>query len=365
MLGKGITNIIQAFTPLGDTADYWLAAVFGILALLLTWWVVVKGPVYIKWFNWVVAPGLVIVMVILLVFIFQNYGWSEIVAAKPTGPSGDNLWDYTIAIEWSLGFAFSWWWIMGAMSRITKTQRAVAVGFVVGEAFPAGIAIIIGMFTALVVGTFDPTEWLIPVAGRGWGVVGLVFMVLANITSGALMAYAGGMAVRTYKVGRKWSWRLTTFFVLLPAIITMLFQDFIYTRLGQVLAIWAILLAPLTAIVFVDYFLLRKQHLDLKAVYDGSPGSKYYFWKGVNPAFVVSVVVSFGFYYWMLDPISLRSSGLFKYTGAAIPTFILAGIVYYALTKWLVVPRGWGDYPKLPHARAARKQEIERLEQTI
>jgi hypothetical protein len=172
MLGKGITNIIAAYTPLSDRVDYWLAAVFGILALLLTWWVVVKGPVYIKWFNWVVAPGLVIVMIILLVFIFKDYGWSEISSAPPTGPSGDTLWDYTIAIEWSLGFAFSWWWIMGAMARITKTQRAVAVGFVVGEAFPAGIAIIIGMFTALVVGTFDPTEWLIPVAGRGWGVCG-------------------------------------------------------------------------------------------------------------------------------------------------------------------------------------------------
>jgi nucleobase:cation symporter-1, NCS1 family len=193
----------------------------------------------------------------------------------------------------------------------------------------------------------------------------LIFMVFANVTSGALMCYAGGMALKTFKFGRKMSWRLTTFLVLLPTMVTMLFQDVIYTRLGQVLSIWAILLAPLMAIVFVDYFLLRKQHLDLSAIFDDSKGSKYYFWRGVNPAFPITVGVGFGFYYWLLDPISLRYSELFQYTSAGLPTFLLCCILYYALSKLWIIPAGWGGYPKLPRERAARKQEIKKLEQTI
>jgi NCS1 family nucleobase:cation symporter-1 len=365
MLGKGITNIVREYVTMSDQAAYWLAAAFAIAALFATWAVVVKGPVYIKWMNWVIAPLLVVVMIILLVFLLTDFGWSALTGAGPTDAFGEPQLDFAFGIEWSIGFAFSWWWIMGAMSRITRTQRASAFGFVVGTAFPAGMAIMIGMMSALIVGTFDPTQWLIPVAGRFWGIVALIFMALANITSGALMTYTGGIAIRSFRVGRKWSWKTITFLVLLPTIITMFFQDLVYTNLGQVLAIWAVMLAPLTAIVFVDYHLLRKQHLDLNALYDHSRSGKYRFWHGWNPAFIITMAASFGFYFWLLNPITLRYSEPFKYITAGIPEFFVACIVYYLVTKFLVIPAGQGGYVKLPSDPAERRALVKQLQNTI
>lgn len=361
MLGKALTNILAGVVPMDENTKYWCSAIVGIVGLLATWVLVYKGPIYMKVFNNWVSPSLIFVLLLLVFFLAKDKGWNAIFAAAPSEPSEDSLWNYTIAIEWNLGFAFSWWWLMGAIARITKTQRVAALGFVVGTAFPAALAIIVGMMSALVVKSPDPTEWLIPIAGRGFGVVALIFIAFANISSGALLAYSGGLACKNIQLLRKWSWKAITFMCIFPAIILMIFQNIVYDNLGTVLALFAVTLAPLTAIVWVDYSILRKQNLDLRAIYDTTPTSPYYFWKGINPAFIIAMVVSVAFYFILLNPISLSSASVFKYTTAVLPTFLVAAVVYYAAAKIIVIPSGMGGYPSIPKAPVAKRKAIEEL----
>lgn len=365
MLGKSVANIVSVWAPLGDTAYYWLAAAIGIAALIFTWWITREGPSFVKKFDWFIVPGLAFVMVLLFVFIFKDYGWSAISSATPTDTYDDKQTMYVLAFDTGIGFGLSWFWLMGAMTRITTTQRAAVGGYYWGSFIPSFAGIIMGFMTALVVGETDPTKWMIPLAGPALGIIALLFIILANISSGALMAYTGVIALRQLKVGRKWSWSLATFLVILPAILTMLVQDLVYSRMGMVMAVWAVLFGPMCAVVFVDHIILRKQHFNLRSLYDTSSSSDYYFWKGWNPAFFITLAAGCTTYLIIMNPLTLNSHLFFKYTTASLPTFFVSCLVYYCVTKLWIIPKGMGGYPRLPKEGSLRKQEILRLKETI
>jgi NCS1 family nucleobase:cation symporter-1 len=367
MLGKSVANITQVWVPMSEDAAYWYAAVVGIAALVFVWWICRKGPNFIKNLDWVIVPGLIAVMAMLVYFIFTDYGWNAIATAEPSGPWADTQTMYVLAFETGLGFGISWYWIMGALTRIVKTQRGAIAGFYWGSFIPSAVAIAIGLMTALVVGSIDPTEWMVELAGPALGVIALIFIILANVSSGAIMVYTGTVALRQLKWGRARSWSLLTFIVVLPAIITMLVQDLIYSRMGMVMAVWAVMFIPMCAAVWIDYHVLRKQHLSLDSMYDTSDQGGYWYWKGFNPAFFITLVASVLFYVFVfIDPIHLEpATGIYKWTGSSLPTLAFAIVVYYALTKLWIIPKGWGEYPQLAKEPAARKAEAARLKQTI
>jgi NCS1 family nucleobase:cation symporter-1 len=53
----------------------------------------------------------------------------------------------------------------------------------------------------------------------------------------------------------------------------------------------------------------------------------------------------------LLNPVSYEPSGLFRYTTASLPAFLVAGLVYYVLTRVVVQPLGLGGYD----TRSARR----------
>lgn len=367
MLGKSFANITQIWVPMSENTAYWYAAFVGIAALVFTWWQCKKGPNFIKNFDWIIVPGLLFVMAMLVYFVFTDYGWHAVATTEPTGPWEDSQTMYVLAFETGLGFGISWFWIMGALTRIVRTQRSAIVGYYWGSFIPSAVAIAIGLMTALVVGSIDPTEWMIEIAGDAWGVVALIFIILANISSGALMVYTGTVALRQLKWGRARSWSLLTFIVVLPAIITMLVQDLIYSRMGMVMAVWSVMFIPMCAAVWIDYHVLRKQNLSMKSLYDTSPQGGYWFWKGFNPAFFITVGASVVLYILVfIDPIHLvPATGIYKWTGSSLPTLAFAVTLYYALMKLWIIPKGWGAYPRLAREPAVRKAEVAEMKQAI
>jgi NCS1 family nucleobase:cation symporter-1 len=272
---------------------------------------------------------------------------------------------YVLAFDTGIGFGLSWYWLMGSLTRITTTQRVAVGGYYWGTFLPSCAAIFIGMWTGYAIGETDPTKWMVDLAGPVLGIIALIFIIFANISSGAVMIYTGVVALRQFKWARRWSWSMLVFLVALPALLTMLAQDTIYTRMGMVMAVWNILFIPMAVTVFLDYHVFRKQHLDLKALYDTSPSGPYYFWKGWNPAFLVTLALGALFYLTLNDPIHLDPHWYFKYASASLPTYAFCCILYYALTKYWIIPKGWGGYPELPKERASRAAEVARLQRTI
>jgi nucleobase:cation symporter-1, NCS1 family len=101
--------------------------------------------------------------------------------------------------------------------------------------------------------------------------------------------------------------------------------------------------------------LLRKMNVNLKEIYDVSPNSAYYYWKGINLYFAFScllgTVISLAIY----NPVTCvpHIEFIFRVCGAAFPASLLAGFSYFVLAKLFLIPRRIG-FPPIPQAAKVR-----------
>ncbi len=346
MFGRATTNISNAAfaTDLGPNSLF--VTLMALIAIAASWLVLAKGPVSIKWMNNIVAPALAIVVLGMLFLIFADRSWGDILAAQPIEPFGDKTLDFMIAIEFNLAAGFSWWPVMGSLARLTKTQRTAFWPNMVGLYAAAVVASIVGLLAALVLGDSDPTVWMIPLGGAVLGIGALVFIAFANVTSIVNIIYStclalrqtGGRAVERVRWGT-----LTGVFFLFPAV-GVFFPAAIYDNFFQFLVWTAAAFAPLSGIYFVDFFFLRRRKIDVRGLFQRRSDSPYAYWGDLNPAAIVALLVGAAVYVVVLNPVSLEHLGLFQFVSASIPSFAVAGIVHWLLTRLVVHPLGKGGY---------------------
>ena len=319
---------------------------FALVAIVISWVVLSRGPVTIKFLNRIVAPGLALITLGMLALIFTEQSWSELTAAKPLSPLDDERLNFMIAVEFNVATGLSWWPVMGGLARLTQTPRAAYWPNMIGIFGATIVAQVVGMFAALTLGDADPTVWMIPLGGTVFGVLALLFIAFANVTSIVAIIYATCLALRQAG-GRalarvRWSVLSAGFFVL-PAIVTF-FPGALYDNFLKFVVWGAAVIAPLTGIMVADFFLLRRRRIELRSLYDDDPASAYGFWNHFNPAAIVGLVVGFFVYLLILNPQTLESRGAFEYLTASLPSLVSGALVHLVLTKLVVQPLGWGGY---------------------
>lgn len=346
MFSRSWANVSNAIAGTGIDRNGWVVTVLGIAGFLIAWLVVVRGPVSIKWFNKIVAPGLAVVTVLLLALILYQRSWSEIAAAPALEPFGDRTVNYVLGIELGLATGFGWWGVIGNLSRLARTQRVAFYGSMVGLFVFAVPAYVAGLLSALALGDADPTAWMVPVAGPVLGVIALLFVAFANVTSITSTVYTTCLALRLTggEVFRRMAWSTITGLFLLGPVIAAFFPAFVFNSIANLLAWSAVAFAPLVGIHLVDYYLLRRRRLDVRAFFDNRPDSPYAFWHGWNPAAIGGLVIGAVVYILLLNPSTFEHAGIFQYLSASMPAFVVAGLVHYILTRFLVQPLGKGGY---------------------
>lgn len=346
MFGRAVANISNAVleTEFGPSGGVVITA--ALVAIVASWLLLVKGPVSIEWVNKIVAPALAIMSVVMLVVILAEHSWSELTAAQPLAPFADPQLNWMIAIELSLGVGFSWWTIMGNLARLTTTPRVAFWPNLIGLFLASIVASTVGTFAALVLGDADPTVWMVPLGGVLLGVLALAFVGFANLTSMVAQTYSGSLAVRRAggAPARRLSWPQLAALLFLPGAVVVFWPAALYDNYFKFLAWVSLILAPLCAVYFVDYFVLRHQRLDVRALYEDEGRSRYTYWRGVNPFAFVSVVAGALTYYLLLDPITFEAASAFSYTTASLPAFVVAGTLHYLFTRFVVTPAGKGGY---------------------
>jgi NCS1 family nucleobase:cation symporter-1 len=346
MFGRAITNVTNATlgTAFGPDSAFVIGA--ALLAILVSWLLLVKGPVSIEWVNKIVAPALAAITVLMLVLILTERSWGELLAARPLAPLGDPALDWAIAVEISLGTGFSWWTITGNLARLTTTQRVSFWPNMIGLFLASVFAGVVGTFAALALGDSDPTVWMIPLGGVLLGVLALAFIGFANVTSMVSQSYSGSLAIR--RAGgapmRRLPWSVQAAVLLAPAALVAFWPGAIYDNYFKFLAWVSIVLAPLCAVYFVDFYLLRRRTLDVRAMYEPEGLSRYSFWWGVNPVAFAAVAAGAVCYWLLLNPLTYESAPPFLYTTASIPAFLVTGVVHYVLTRLFVIPARKGGY---------------------
>lgn len=366
MFGRAATNASNTIFSANFGPNGPLVVGFALAAIAISWWILYKGPVSIEWVNKFVAPGLAVMAVVMLVLIFVDTSWGEILTAEPIQPFGDRTLDFMIAIELNLAAGFSWWSIMGNLGRITKTQRVAFWPNMLGIFGAASLVAIVGLLAALVLGSFDPTEWMVPLGGAALGALALVFVAFANVTSMVVQTYATALAVLQAGGGvvRRIGWGALAAILFAPSAIGAFFPALIYDNYFKFLAWVSLALAPLCAVYFVDFFLLRRRRLDLRNLYEVRSRSRYGFWGGFNPAPFIAVAVGSLVYFLLLNPLTYDQAYVFRFVSASIPAFLVAALVYVLFTKLVVQPLGKGGYEEVTEKGVANDTETdERSEQ--
>ena len=335
LFGESAIKFVKFFNgPEFLTKEVPGAIIFAICATLIGAYIAFLGPHVLKWFTRIAALFLMAVLTWFIISIFTKYGGAHIFAAQPKEAFEALSWSRASAIEWNVGLGFSWAFWYGQWTRLSKTETAAFHGCLWGWGLLACTAGVFSAFVALVLKTYDPSEWIIALGSPMVALVGLLLFAVANIGSVTCLVYPMSITFRSRLP--KVSWPVTVLICSLPAII--LENPVVFEGYGVYLAYIALLTGTYGGIMMADYFLISRGPWawSLRGIYNRD--SLYKYWHGYNPAAVIATVVAGLFYLWTLEPLSWTSpNGLFPYITAGIPSFAVAFIVYAVLMKvWVM-----------------------------
>jgi NCS1 family nucleobase:cation symporter-1 len=325
MFGNGIRNI--ALTLGFETGD-WIVGAGVAFGLWLSYLIVTRGVHLLSVSNSILTPGIAILVVFMFYTLFHDYGWEVIAAAPPLDPGPNPITNYVIAIELGIASGVSWWGGVGFLARNTRSQRNAIYPEIVQLGFSGGVACCIGLFSALVVQSNDPTEWMVPLGGVVMGLFALVFVAAANITSTAVSLFASGLAMRHVKQFRAKPWWQVMLLLIVPCIPFVFWPHELFSLGDAFLAYNGTMYAPISGILFADYFFLRKQKLNLRALFEDDPSGEYYFHRGFNWLALGSLLLGQVVYIIMYNPISGEIHQLSRYVPASVAASVLPALIY-------------------------------------
>lgn len=346
MVARGAIQVFTGVTGVTVNSKAVLL-VLGLLAALVVWAFTLKGPTLTGKLNTIFAPAIVILMIGMMIFISKDFGWGQIMSAEPLSPFDSKWLNFLIAFELSLGAGFSWWPNMGGLARLCKTTRAAFWPNIIGLVFAATLGTAVGVAAALLIGSSDPSTWMIPLGGVVIGSIALFCVSMANLTACSIITFNICIGFKQIKFFFTKKWPVVTGIFMIPVIIGMFWATELYDNFYIVLGLACTIYSPIVAMQFIDYFVLRKQHLSLRDLYNKTETSKYHFWNGFNLVAVFVFLTAIPVYYLFLDPVTLVYTNAFQYVTATGGATIYSGLMYFVLGKIIYKKKGVGGYVDL------------------
>ena len=169
-------------------------------------------------------------------------------------------------------------------------------------------------------GETDPGALILQVMGNiGLAVPALIMVVFSTITSDFPDVYSATCSMLNISErisARTIMWLAGILSILVALVFPMeQYENFLFL-IGA-------MFVPLFGVVLTDYFLIRKRQLDLEAVY--TVGGAYWYSGGFNRIALAAWAAGFVLY----EVIALKGYAI----GGSIPSMLLAGAIYYGLTR--------------------------------
>lgn len=330
-------SFVTLFSFGGVDASAWKPA-FAIICALLGYLIAMNGPYVVKISTYIMVPCLLGVGLLLLYKTFTTSTISDLMAIQPlyAGSYGDNKLAFLVMTEAMFAFVFSWYPVLGGLSRITKTERSSYWGQFIGFALAMCFFVSIGTITGTLMaglGTYstDPTDWLATLGGNSiLSILSVAAIAIANVTTQTAGCYCLSIATKVFKPN--WSYKLIALGYTIFCIGLILWEG-IWTYYGIFLAAVAIVAAPACAIIASDFYLVRKDKFSLKAAFQR--GSDLYQYNGgFNLVALASFIIGVICYIWVYDPVhyAVRNATLMLLTPTGL-SWLAAGASYYLLCK--------------------------------
>ena len=185
-----------------------------------------------------------------------------------------------------------------------------------------------------------------------YAIVSLGFVTAANFGTTTAGIYASAIGLRNFSALQRRSWTTLLLITITPvALVGIFIPELFFAKFGSFLALIGVAFAPLCGIQMIDYFVLRRRRIDIRAIYSDEPGGAYYFWRGMNPAALLALASGCCTYVLLLNPLSYRSSGWYAYSTASLPAAAAAALVYLLASQFII--RG-GSMPRWTSASCWR-----------
>jgi NCS1 family nucleobase:cation symporter-1 len=308
------------------------AAFNAIVSLLIVLWAGGKSVKLAERFMMIV---LIFFTTWITITVFKTTTLAQITSWRPDPAHAVPLGN---GVDAMLAFSISWATVVGDFTRYAKNKSSATIAPMVG----ANLAIywfalvgVIGVISVAVnTGAFDPNfadpSSIAVSLGLGW--VALIVVLLATITTNMVSYYV--LAYNVMNLTTKMSFKKATLmegiFSIALAWLPIFAGSFLAVFTGF-LGVLGAIFPPLLAIILVDYYIIRKgkyciEHLDNKT-------GPYWYKNGINGVAIVSWIISVAIF------LLLKGNGFgLNSVGSVFPGFLIAGLVYYILTKVALAP---------------------------
>lgn len=341
--GLSTAEFLNALGIGGGGLSGWVVPIATMLACAIVFLILLRGATGLERVSMVLFFFIVGVGIFLIVMLLARQG-GALADAQPAYASAKRL-DYMYGIEIGLVSLLSWWPYIGSMTRQAPSPRVAVMPSMLGMGLPVPILSIVGLAGILVLQTSDPAQWLTQVGGNGLGAIALLFVMAANFGTAVAGIYASTVGLKAVPGLRRMSWNTALALSLVPVVVIGVFlPNWFFDNFGTFLAYIGVFFAPLVGIQILDYFVLRRQRISLRGIYDRSPDGPYAYWAGINPAAFVAMAAGVATYLYLLNPQTYAIREPFSIVGASLPAAAVAAVVHGLLTVALIRRAGKGGY---------------------
>ena len=338
MFGRAVQNILMSLGLQGGDSVASLMMVIGWTAAYVT---VARGTRGLTWATRLSTPSVAIIGCIVVYGVLRDASWQDLIRIPPLMPGPDTRVNHITAFECALGTGLSWWPTLARISRSADSQRASLQPQLLSMGAAAALLMGAGHLGALLFRNYDPTQWLVFLGGRAFGVLTLAVVTVANITACVVMMRACGQALRHWEPVRRWAWPKLLALPFVPMLATAWHPASWYERGALFLACNSTLLAPLCAVTLTDYYLLRRQRLNLSQLFEDAPHGQYWYVGGTNLAAWGCVLLGQMTSFWLYNPFTQTAHSAARWIGATGPAMLLCGGAYWCIGKlWLTKNQG-------------------------
>jgi nucleobase:cation symporter-1, NCS1 family len=329
-----LSALFDSWAGLGQTGE--------VLGFFMFWalnvYVVIRGSESIKLLETLAAPLLIAVSVGLMIWALPQMSMTELINTPAKRPADASVWGYFFAgLTAMVGFWATLSLNIPDFSRYARSQKDQVVGQIIGLPltmfFFASLGVVLTAASKQLVGetVSDPITLIGMIDNSFWVIIAMVMIIIAtlstntaanivsptndfqniapkyiNQTKGVLLTGLVGIVLMSWELLKKLGW------IVSDVNIESMYSNWL---LG-----YSSLLGPIAGIMIVDYFLIKKQNLNLVDLYkDG----------GTYPAFNIGGFIAF------FIPVAMTILAL---TTDILPWFyqygwftgsITGGIIYY------------------------------------
>lgn len=337
LFASSMINLMGAF-GVAMNATFW-KPVLGVGCVIVGTLIALGGPEVIKWTNRFLVTALLAVGVIVVIISFTAVPLSAINAVEPDTSLYDTaLGRFMLSAEGNVAFAFSWSTQALVMPRLAKTERSgfwgthLAYGIVAPFFVAAGGIMAYAMYVHAGYYESDPTVMLATLAGPGFSILSLLMVAFANIGTQGTGSYVNCMIVKSGlpKVPYR-----TLVLIAMVYVSVLTVWGWVMDNFGRFISMAAYIQGPIIGMTVVDYLIVKKRKISLRALYHLEGHDAYEFTNGWNlvglSILVVSFVVATIFVY---NPAtgSIKSNIFMLTTGSGF-TAIFGGLLYWLASR--------------------------------